>query len=116
MAGRALDAVGRWIMIRLFISAFSIVSALLFAAVEPALADKRVALVIGNSQYNNTSLNLTNPKNDAEDVAATLRTLGFDVVLAVNTDKRALDQAMQQFARKVVDADSALFFYAGHAM
>jgi len=105
-------------MTKLLISALALASSVLFTSLtaDPALADRRVALVIGNAQYKNTSLSLPNPKNDADDVAATLRTLGFEVVLATNADKRALDQAMQQFARQVTDADSALFFYAGHAM
>jgi uncharacterized caspase-like protein len=103
-------------MIKFLVSALTLISTLFILTADPALADKRVALVIGNSQYKNTNLVLTNPKNDAEDIAATLRSLGFDVVLATDTDKRALDGAMQQFARKVTDADAALFFYAGHAM
>ena len=105
-------------MTKLLISALALASSVLFTSLtaDPALADRRVALVIGNAQYKNTSLSLPNPKNDADDVAATLRTLGFEVVLATNADKRALNQAMQQFARQVTDADSALFFYAGHAM
>src|SRR5256714_908158 len=105
-------------MTKLLLSALALASSVLFTSLtaDRALADRRVALVIGNAQYKNTSLSLPNPKNDADDVAATLRTLGFEVVLATNADKRALDQAMQQFARQVTDADSALFFYAGHAM
>jgi uncharacterized caspase-like protein/peptidoglycan hydrolase-like protein with peptidoglycan-binding domain len=103
-------------MLKPFISALTGALTLLLVTLGPALAERRVALVIGNAQYKNTNLSLPNPKNDAEDVAATLRTLGFEVVLATDTDKRALDLAVQQFARKVTDADSALFFYAGHAM
>jgi uncharacterized caspase-like protein len=105
-------------MFKLLISALTLLSTLLamsFTA-EPALAERRVALVIGNSSYKNPNLTLPNPKNDADDIAVMLRSLGFDVVLATDTDKRALDLAMQQFARKVTDADAALFFYAGHAM
>jgi Caspase domain len=105
-------------MIKLIISALTLASSLLFVSLssDQALADRRVALVIGNSQYKNASLTLPNPKNDAEDIAASLRTLGFEVVLATDADKTGLEQAMQQFARRVTDADSALFYYAGHAM
>lgn len=81
-----------------------------------ALADRRVALVIGNAQYKNASLTLTNPKNDAEDVAAVLRKLGFDVIFATDTTKRDFDLAMAKFARSSTDADVALFYYAGHAL
>jgi len=106
------------IMIKLLISVLTLASSLLFVSLssDQALADRRVALVIGNSLYKNPSLVLPNPKNDAEDIASTLRSLGFEVVMATDADKRGLDQAMQQFARRVTDADSALFFYAGHAM
>jgi len=81
-----------------------------------AVAERRVALVVGNSQYKNTSLILPNPKNDAEDMAAVLRTLGFEVLVKVDAGKRDLDLAMTQFARMAVNADAALFFFAGHAL
>ena len=53
---------------------------LLTCSAESARADRRIALVVGNSNYNNASLALSNPKNDAEDVATALRSLGFEVV------------------------------------
>jgi hypothetical protein len=81
-----------------------------------AWAERRVALVIGNSQYKNTELVLFNPKNDAEDVAASLRTLGFEVILKIDTNKRDFGVAMAQFARLATYADTALFYYAGHAL
>jgi len=81
-----------------------------------AWAERRVALVIGNSQYRNSDLVLFNPKNDAEDVAATLRTLGFEVILRIDAGKRDFDVAMTQFARVATHADAAVFYYAGHAL
>jgi hypothetical protein len=83
---------------------------------DAALADRKVALVVGNTQYKNPSLVLLNPKNDAEDVAAALRALDFEVVLVVNATKRDFDVAMTQFARIATGADTAFFYYAGHAM
>ena len=53
--------------------------AALMLACQPALAEKRVALVIGNSNYKNAAL-LPNPANDAAAIAATLKGAGFDVV------------------------------------
>jgi len=82
----------------------------------PALAERRVALVVGNSQYRGPGLALSNPRNDATDVAASLRALGFDVIEALDADKRNLDWNLQKFARAATDADAVLFFYAGHAM
>ena len=89
---------------------------LIALSVNAAAAETRVALVVGNSAYKNTSLNLNNPKNDAQDVAAALRTLGFEVIVAVDATKRDLDLAMTQFGRAATNADAALFFYAGHAI
>ncbi len=83
---------------------------------DAAWAERKVALVVGNTQYKNPSLVLFNPKNDAEDVAAVLRTLDFDVVLTVDASKRDFDIAMTQFARLATGADAALFYYAGHAL
>jgi Caspase domain len=83
---------------------------------SPAWAERRVAFIVGNSQYKNSNLILFNPKNDAEDVAASLRTLGFEVILKINTGKRDFDLAMAEFARLATYADTALFYYAGHAL
>ena len=79
-------------------------------------ADRRVALVIGNSAYRNASLVLTNPRNDAEDVAVALRELDFDVVHTTDARKEDFDRALARFARLATGADVALFFYAGHAL
>jgi hypothetical protein len=79
-------------------------------------AERRVALVVGNAQYKNPSLVLTNPKNDSEDVAAALRDLGFEVVYASDVTKRDFDMSLAQFARMATGADAALFYYAGHAL
>jgi len=83
---------------------------------DAARADRKVALVVGNTQYKNAGLVLFNPKNDAEDVAAALRMLDFEVVLVVDASKRDFDSAMTQFARLATGADAAFFYYAGHAM
>jgi uncharacterized caspase-like protein len=74
-----------------------------------------VALVIGNSAYQHTTP-LPNPANDASDVAAALKRLGFTVIEEENLDKRGMDDAFRRFAREMADADAAMFFYAGHAM
>src|SRR5260221_11191984 len=81
-----------------------------------AWAERRVALVVGNSQYKNSNLVLFNPRNDAEDVAASLRSLGFEVILRIDASRRDFDLAMTQFARVAQYADTALFYYAGHAL
>jgi uncharacterized caspase-like protein len=85
-------------------------------SVNAAGAERRVALVVGNSQYKDSNLSLSNPRKDAEDVAATLRTLGFEVILTLDASKRDFDLAMTGFARAAINADAALFYYAGHAL
>jgi hypothetical protein len=92
--------------------------ALCFAIVGPAHADKRVALVIGNSGYKSVAP-LANPQNDARLMADTLRSLGFTLVggrAQIDLDKAAFDEAVQSFGTQVVGADVALFYYAGHGV
>jgi caspase domain-containing protein len=97
------------------ILAFFIAQLVLLAQVDASFADKRIALVIGNSHYKNTST-LPNPVNDAADVAQALTAVGFDVSLKIDAGKRDIDQALAQFARDSSRADAALFYYAGHGM
>jgi len=80
-----------------------------------ASADKRVALVIGNSAYVHAN-ELANPRNDAADMAATLKGLGFEVVEGIDLDKAAMDRKVRDFATALAGADAAIFFYAGHGL
>lgn len=91
------------------------VAAIMWVSISPAMADRRVALVIGNSDYLDVPA-LENPRNDAEDVAAALKRLGFETVLSLDADRDAMGKALEEFAGKVEGADVALFYYAGHAM
>ena len=84
----------------------------------PAIADKRVALVIGNSAYQNVA-RLDNPRNDAVLMADTLGSLGFVMIgngAQLDLDKPAMDLAVQNFGRQIQGADVALFYYAGHGV
>ena len=78
-------------------------------------AGTRVALVIGNGDYR-FATKLNNPTNDAGDMAAKLRQLGFDVVEGRNLDRTGMDGKIREFSRKLDNASLALFFYAGHGM
>lgn len=84
-------------------------------AITPAAATKRVALVIGNGDYAHTGT-LSNPKNDAADIAVKLEALGFDVTSAVNLNAAEFDATYAAFDKKLQDADVSLLFYAGHGM
>ena len=81
-----------------------------------AAAERRVALVVGNSNYTDPNLKLTNPANDAGDVAKVLRTIGFETFEVADVTKRGFEMALEQFAMAASQADSVLFYYAGHAM
>lgn len=86
--------------------------------VPPAVADKRVALVIGNSAYRSVAP-LRNPRNDARLIADTLRSLGFALVgggPVLDVSKAGLDEAVQMFGTELVGADVGLFYYAGHGV
>lgn len=87
----------------------------IFGWVEAAKAQKRVALVIGNSAYTHTPA-LTNPRNDAADVAAALAGFGFQVVEGYDLDKPGFDRTVRAFAVALQGADTGVFFYAGHAI
>src|SRR5262249_29614958 len=76
---------------------------------------KRVALVIGNSDYRSGN-RLPNPVNDAGDFANVLRKLGFDVIEGRNLDKRSMGAKISEFARKLESSNVGLFFYAGHGI
>ncbi|MCC2112921.1 MAG: caspase family protein [Hyphomicrobiales bacterium] len=80
-----------------------------------AQAERRVALVIGNAAYENATP-LKNPVNDANDVAASLTGLGFDVVLGTDLNYRAFRGKIREFSDKLVGADVGLLFYAGHGV
>ena len=86
-----------------------------FMATPALAADKRVALVIGNSAYKNTA-QLKNPANDATDIAAALRRLDFDVVNGLDLDYQGMRTAVRRFSEKLPDANVALLFYAGHGL
>ena len=78
----------------------------------PAFAEKRIALVVGNSAYQNIT-RLENPRNDATLMAETLSGLGFTLIggrAQLDLDKAALDTDVQNFGRQIQGADVALFY------
>ncbi|TMH11645.1 MAG: hypothetical protein E6H65_09000 [Betaproteobacteria bacterium] len=79
-----------------------------------AAAEQRVALVIGNGAYK--ELPLTNPYNDATDMADVLREAGFRVILKRDADTRELRNAVREFATELRRADVGLFYFAGHGV
>jgi hypothetical protein len=96
--------------------AFAAIAALAVFSLFPAsaLADARVALLIGNNAYPTSPLR--NASNDARDLAAALRELGFKTIVKENTSRGEMIAALQEFGKALDGAEAALFFYAGHAM
>ena len=95
---------------------WALAAAALLLVSEPALAEKRVALVLGNSNYQNVAP-LANPVNDSSKIAATLKDAGFDVVDS-RRDLPAAEtrRALRDFADRARDADIAVVYYAGHGI
>ena len=79
-----------------------------------AQPERRAALVIGNGTYRVGPLK--NPVNDAQAVAAQLRTLGFDVMQRENLGLRDMVEAFRQFSFSARSAAVRLVFYAGHGV
>ena len=83
---------------------------------QPALAGKRVALVIGNSSYQNVAA-LTNPGNDAAAITEMFKKASFDVVESRRDLKyMEMRRALRDFADKARGADIAVIYFAGHGL
>ncbi len=87
---------------------------ILFSA-ESALADKRVAFVVGNGAYKNVA-QLPNPPMDAKAMASTLRNVGFEVVEGTDLTRDKMTEKLLDFGKRAQGADIAVFFYAGHGI
>ena len=94
----------------------ALAGAVFFIAAAHASADKRVALVIGNSAYRNVAA-LANPSSDAASIAAMLKSAGFDVVESkADLDNNDMRRAIRDFTVVAQDADIAVIYYAGHGI
>lgn len=91
--------------------ALTVTSASTWAAVDK----KRVALVIANSTYQNTT-QLKNPANDGRDMAQVLRRLKFQVIEGFDLDHEQMRAKIRDFTSAIDGAEVALFYYAGHGL
>ena len=96
-------------------SYFCAVYALCCFWVTAALAEKPVALVIGNSKYVHAGT-LANPVNDASDMAAVLKALRFTVIEGYDLEKAGIEKKIREFAAALPGAEAGVFFYAGHGL
>ncbi len=91
--------------------------AVVVGSAAQAAAAQRIALVIGNSDYENAPL--ANPVNDARLIAQTLRQLDFQVLEHLNVNQKDMKRAIQLFGDRLELAGSeavGLFYYAGHGV
>jgi formylglycine-generating enzyme required for sulfatase activity len=80
--------------------------------VKTASNERRVALVIGNSAY--AASPLPNPLNDARDVAAALKELGFETLLGENLKQDEMRRMIGEFGKRIRGGGVGLFYFAGH--
>jgi uncharacterized caspase-like protein len=98
------------------LAAFAAALLAICLASPSALAGKRVALVIGNSNYQNV-VALTNPANDAAAIAEMFRKAAFDVVDSRRDLKsQEMRRALRDFGDKARGADIAVIYFAGHGL
>jgi Caspase domain len=85
---------------------------------QPARAEKRVALVIGNDRYLNMPADrqLQKAVNDANTVAAAMKTLGFEVLVGTNLGRQGMIDKLAEFTARLEPGDTAAFFFAGHGV
>ena len=77
---------------------------------------RRVALIIGNSDYRGSISKLANPANDARDIAAAMKKVGFDVDVHLDATRDEMNRAILNFKKRLHESDVGLFYYAGHAI
>lgn len=87
---------------------------LLWLTPQAYAANERIALVIGNGAYQ--SAPLSNPVNDAQDMAAKLADLGFAVSVFTDLDRKGMREAIRDFGEKLKTAQVGLFYFAGHGI
>ncbi len=89
---------------------------LTFSATAQAPSDVRIALIIGNSAYPG-DMKLANPSNDAKDMAATLRNMGFGVIEVIDSDRAKMMEAIERAGKSLSGKQGVgMLFYAGHGL
>jgi uncharacterized caspase-like protein len=107
-AGRAAlrrSGVCRLVALAILMSAFAL----------SARAEKRLALVIGNDNYQNVQ-RLNNARSDAKAIAAELSAVGFDVTLKLDQSEKLMKSALRDFKARVQGGDDVVFYFSGHGV
>ena len=104
-----------WIQIRRVLLLPLVAMLALLMSYAPTLAQKRLALVVGNDNYENVT-KLRKAANDARGIGETLSNLGFEVTTVTNSTRREMNRTLQTFKNSIGEGDIALFFFAGHGV
>ncbi|MBL8409474.1 MAG: DUF1425 domain-containing protein [Candidatus Accumulibacter sp.] len=102
-------------MRRIFLIATSLIFALAAAGNALAAAERRIALVIGNNDYQNVT-KLEKAVNDANSVARELKKIGFEVMAYNNVGQKKMNLAVNEFVQKISGGGVGVFFFAGHGL
>uniref|UniRef100_UPI00258D0058 caspase family protein n=1 Tax=Accumulibacter sp. TaxID=2053492 RepID=UPI00258D0058 len=102
-------------MRRIFLIATSLIFALAAAGNALAAAERRIALVIGNNDYQNVT-KLEKAVNDANSVARELKKIGFEVMAYNNVGQKKMNLAVNEFVQKISGGGIGIFFFAGHGL
>ena len=92
----------------------ALLAAFVFSA-QMVVAKARLALVIGNSQYEAVT-SLKNPINDAKLISRSLKKVGFQTITVLNSDRKQLIGAIKKFMALVTKDTEAFIYYAGHGI
>ena len=88
--------------------------ALVLPNISLSKEERRIALVIGNGSYKSSPL--SNPVNDANDIATALERCNFTVMKAINTTRKEMRRAIREFGEEINKGAVGLFYYAGHGI
>jgi len=87
---------------------------LLIPSDSESIQERKIALVIGNGAYESSPL--VNPVNDANDMTAVLKKLGFSVRLKINANQKSMENSIRAFGKKLRSGGVGLFYFAGHGL
>ncbi len=106
---------GCLLLVCLWLASFPSMPADTLSALQsPSTTQRGIALVIGNAAYQTGRLR--NPGNDAADMAGSLRQLGFEITLVRDANLRQMEDAIDQFIRRLRRGGTGLFYFAGHGV
>lgn len=98
-----------------FVVALILGAIAIFGSYHAAYAANRIALVVGNSEYNSAGL-LPNAATDAVLVENSLKQIGFETLSAKNVSVSAFRESLKEFRQQALGADVAIIYFAGHGI